>query len=79
MDMPKYTEDCKGCKTYQETKESGSSGLDCTVAREGFIERCPCRTCIVKSMCSKACEEYDKVIRPNMRYGIRPGGGIVSR
>jgi hypothetical protein len=46
--------ECIGCITYdQDLKEcllSGSENLD----------ECPCRKCIVKTMCTNACDLYSK-------------------
>ena len=54
--MSNNEEMCQGCST--------SSGLLCdqTPIRDDRV--CPCVSCIVKTMCIDACEEYDSFTHP---------------
>jgi hypothetical protein len=58
--------ECKGCRNY--------SGLYCQVGIIPRIENtviCPCRTCLVKTMCTNKCEEYAKYkVRSRLIKGI---------
>ena len=49
---------CDGCLTYERYKENS----DANKCRGYTIKdiRCPCRNCIVKTMCSKACGDLNK-------------------
>lgn len=48
---------CDGCLTY----ERGKKELDCKC--RGYVIkdiRCPCRNCIVKTMCNESCGDLNK-------------------
>ena len=44
--------DCKGCYTYM------LSFIACSPLLVGKTDKCPCRICLVKGVCRKACVEY---------------------
>ena len=56
-------DDCKGCFVH-ETKAFECSFEPINV--DG--EKCPCIICLVKSMCYKGCDEFDRVQRPPLIY-----------
>jgi hypothetical protein len=55
----KVHKDCKGCRTYMFRLEANYNDLRCM---DKHIKKCPCRKCIIKSMCKTECEEYLKVV-----------------
>jgi len=61
--------ECNGCRLFcclegkvRNIKESGvcvaTSNIFCMVAT---IPNCPCRTCLIKGMCSEFCEEFTRI------------------
>ena len=54
--MSTNNEMCQGCTT------SGGLLCDQTPIRDDIV--CPCVSCIVKTMCTHACEEYDSFTDP---------------
>ena len=60
MSKHKEHKECKGCKSYY-----GLAIVDgvkryprfCIVP-EAKISQCPCKTCIIKSMCNHPCEKF---------------------
>ncbi len=49
--MPK-TNNCKGCHTYMH------DDIFCSSLIMNNADKCPCRICLVKVVCVKACDEY---------------------
>jgi hypothetical protein len=47
---------CYGCKTYYSDDDYCAYSVHNNIT-EGL---CPCVSCIIKSMCGRICEEYDK-------------------
>ena len=57
--------ECKGCRTYDANFEDG-----CTLGfrpRISETEECPCRKCLIKSMCSNVCDELITYLRKNKK------------
>jgi hypothetical protein len=63
-------EHCKGCKDYN------NNCCFVTIQDFRYIGKCPCKDCLVKSMCSVACDEYariDNMVNPSEKeYLIDP-------
>lgn len=57
IDMDKM---CSGCYEYECYIENPDTYSEC-VGHKQKHKKCPCRNCIVKSMCNEVCEEYKKV------------------
>lgn len=53
------TDGCEGCYLTQND-ESGV--MICTIFanHKQYIKECPCRTCLIKTMCCEGCEAYFK-------------------
>lgn len=49
-------EGCKGCRTYEKCKSY--EGNLCQVIEYGDPINCPCRNCIVKSVCDDTCKKF---------------------
>lgn len=50
-------DECEGCIDNRPNDSGVYNGmLDCS--KKQLLEPCPCRICLVKVMCNKACEEY---------------------
>jgi len=49
-------ENCKGCGTLKDVNG------ECHYALGNSDGKCPCTTCIVKSMCEQSCEDFEKFI-----------------
>ena len=49
---------CQGCLTYIETIKY--FGIKNNAQCSGEVNNCPCVLCIIKSMCSKECEDFVK-------------------
>lgn len=47
-------DECKGCVTYDDDNN------ECLLDGINNVELCPCRTCIVKSMCNQPCDIYEQ-------------------
>ncbi len=51
-------EECEGCVLYEQMDTDGTLCLALNYFRINKLENtCPCRNCIIKVTCSKACEE----------------------
>jgi len=69
--------ECKGCKTYNmiDSKSCALGVLPCI----SKTEQCPCRTCLVKVVCDKTCEEfviYLQLSREYTKMQRRTCGGV---
>ena len=52
---------CKGCKGYEDTKNSTSS-LNCGLVDYPWqMKICPCKLCLVKNICETPCEKFDNL------------------
>ena len=50
---------CKGCRTHMSKERYyPNTSLECV---KSIGDECPCRLCIIKSMCITECEPYNKV------------------
>lgn len=49
-------EECKGCLDY-------ISGLCYDMRRVSDLEQCPCKKCLIKSMCKEICDDFIKYDR----------------
>jgi hypothetical protein len=45
-------ENCKGCHTYNHLT------ISCSASIINNSDKCPCRICLIKTVCNKACGEY---------------------
>lgn len=50
------TTDCRGCYTYMLRENFPYDTSLCSLISD--LSECPCLQCIVKSMCSEACENF---------------------
>jgi len=49
---------CKECTVGFVNKSFPTmSGRYCVLFDAGFVDRCPCKLCLVKAMCENSCEE----------------------
>ena len=59
---------CEGCRSY--APQRGCEALMVLDSDDhfavGVITKCPCMTCLVKSMCENQCEAFSKVRREKM-------------
>jgi hypothetical protein len=53
--MMNITDKCKGCHTYNDESDS------CSTIINDLIPECPCRDCIIKTMCQNECEAFYKL------------------
>jgi hypothetical protein len=60
-----YELECKGCYIYIVDFCPFSS-------RPEKVIRCPCRTCLIKVVCNKACEEYEIFVKDVKEWGGKP-------
>lgn len=60
-------EDCKGCYTYTYAHITCPSGL------RDRSDKCPCRICLIKVVCSKSCEEYEAFSDASYSHIVEPG------
>ncbi len=60
---------CEGCASYVSQK--GCEALMVLDSDDhfavGVITKCPCITCLVKSMCGHSCETFSKVRKEKMK------------
>lgn len=61
-----HTTFCETCLVYIQDDTS------CPILDEYRSHLCPCRKCIVKSMCEKPCEEFNKLTRTSK--GVKKKG-----
>ena len=63
---------CKGCRSFNRKRELCSSGINPQMLE---IKQCPCSICLVKTMCSRGCQDfqdYKTYIKHKQRYkGIK--------
>lgn len=52
--MENTDEECRGCLTFVAGQ--------CDEFMDKYGSNCPCKTCIIKSMCARRCEEITKYI-----------------
>ena len=52
--MSETINNCKGCHTYNDVN------ISCSLTITNNSDKCPCRMCLVKAVCNKACVEYRK-------------------
>lgn len=45
---------CKGCYLYENDKY-------CTVRKSPHIINCPCQNCIIKMICNRSCDKFEKL------------------
>ncbi len=53
--MKEIRNECEGCRT------DGNCLLKMEMDRHNTREECPCKECLIKSMCSHACEIYGDI------------------
>jgi hypothetical protein len=56
-------EDCQGCYSMYLAKTTGGF---CTYYLLEMTDLCPCRECLVKSMCNLVCSIYTDKYRKNL-------------
>ncbi len=54
--VQKYLKECEGCNMYH-------MGIECKVLEIFRAQECPCIKCLVKTMCTIACEKYNHLTR----------------
>jgi len=55
---------CDGCHVL-------AMGCNCISSYEHFDKKCPCINCIVKPMCTKACDEYNQLAKHIAKRGLK--------
>ena len=50
MNDYKGCNNCKGCKDYEDE--------NCIISFNKSKQLCPCRSCLIKSMCEDGCDEF---------------------
>lgn len=55
---------CKGCNTYESSKNEDVEG-PAVCNHIPFVKnaKCPCSTCLIKSMCLKPCDNHTQYIQ----------------
>ena len=74
--------DCKGCKSlefiypncdYKTITKSDNCGVFHEILNIEYIvipELCPCKMCIIKSMCNVGCNEFRDFKAPHLRMPV---------
>ncbi len=42
--------ECKGCHVFMDHR--------CSFTDPKYVDKCPCKICLIKGVCETACEEY---------------------
>lgn len=56
---------CRGCKTSYKDRQGKYQCMLQVVSAIPEPHQCPCRTCIVKSMCLRDCRKFEKFLSVN--------------
>lgn len=59
---------CDGCVDNSPNNGAYNGIPDCY--RKKLIESCPCKICLIKVMCNKACEEFVEYSKRNKNKSI---------
>jgi hypothetical protein len=51
-------EGCKGCSVRSGCHENYKSG-NLRVYYKNRMDKCPCKTCLIKMICNKTCQDYE--------------------
>ncbi len=49
---------CKGCHTYTHT----DTAPRCDLSLVKRVDKCPCRICLIKGICTTPCDEYEDFV-----------------
>lgn len=69
--MSIYNEECKGCMSHEGR---------CLLRPMVKSVQCPCLTCLIKSMCYRSCEMYNKFIDLHIKEKkFTPANGLYIK